>query len=221
MIITIDGPAGSGKSTIADKLAEKLNFVHFNAGSVFRGITAHLLETGFDVDSITSYSTMPKLEVYATMINDVQNVFVNGVNHTPILRDNTISTNVAKVSQNAEVQAIAQKCLKRFCNENNTVIEGRGLGSEVLPYAEYKFYLDCAVSERARRRFLEEQSKNTNITLEEIEEQIIERDRLDKERKVTPLVVPEGAIVIDTTNLTIEELTDLMLEKININNLNT
>ena len=221
MIITIDGPAGSGKSTIADKLAEKLNFVHFNAGSVFRGITAHLLDIGFDIESISVNSPIPELDVSAKMINDVQNVFVNGVNYTPVLRNNTISTNVALVSQNATVQAIAQNCLKSFCNENNTVVEGRGIGSEVLPYAEHKFYLDCAVSERARRRYLEEQAKNTNITLEEIEEQIIERDRLDKERKVTPLVVPEGAIVVDTTNITIEELTDLMLEKINLNNLNT
>lgn len=218
MIITIDGPAGSGKSTIADKLAEKLNFVHFNAGSVFRGITAYLLDTNFDVDSITTNSTLPKIEVYATMINDEQNVIVNGINYTPVLRDNLISTNVAKVSKNAFVQAIAQSCLKRFCNENNTVIEGRGLGSEVLPHAEYKFYLDCAVAERAKRRFLEEQAKNSGVTLEEIEEQIIERDKLDKEREVTPLVIPKGAIVIDTTNVTIEELTDIMLEKINITN---
>ena len=102
----------------------------------------------------------------------------------------------------------------KFCNENNIVIEGRDVGSFVFPDAEIKFYLDCSIKERAKRRFLEEKSKNTHITIEEIEKQIAERDYLDKTREIAPLVVPDNAIIVDSSDLSIDEVVETLLNHI-------
>lgn len=210
MIISIDGPAGSGKSTIAKLLAKRLSFIHFNSGSIFRAITAYLLENNKNVDLLQNINVKVKIE------DNNQYVFVNDIDYTPILRNNEISTNVAEISTIPEVQFSAQKIVKEFCYTHNVVIDGRGLGNEVLKDAEFKFYLDCSVHVRAQRRFLEEQLKGTKITLPEIENQLKIRDKLDKEREIAPLVVPENAIVIDSTNLSIEEIVNLMLSYIKI-----
>ena len=210
MIISIDGPAGSGKSTIAKLLAKRLSFIHFNSGSIFRAITAYLLENNKNVDLLKNINVKVKIE------DNNQYVFVNDIDYTPILRNNEISTNVAEISTIPEVQFSAQKIVKEFCSTHNVVIDGRGLGNEVLKDAEFKFYLDCSVHVRAQRRFLEEQLKGTKITLPEIENQLKIRDKLDNEREIAPLVVPENAIVIDSTNLSIEEIVNLMLSYIKI-----
>ena len=215
MTITIDGPAGSGKSTVADILAEKLNFIHFNSGALFRGLTAHLLSTDFDVLNITPTSKLPKMNLTVEMINNVQHVIVNNVDYTSVLRDNEVSTNVAFVALNENTRKIVDKCQKEFCANNNVVIEGRDIGSHVFPNAELKFYLDCNAKERAKRRFLEEKAKNPNITIDEIEAQIIERDKLDKEREIAPLVIPKNAIIVDSTGKTIAEVVDILLESYN------
>ena len=214
MIITIDGPAGSGKSTVADALAKKLNFIHFNSGALFRGITAHLLNISFDISSINENSSLPEITLLVKMIDNTQHVYVNNIDYTPVLRNNEISTNVAIVAANINTRQIVDNCQREFCSKNNIVIEGRDTGSFVFPNAEVKFYLDCSVKERAKRRFLEEQLKNPEITLKEIEDQIILRDNLDKERKIAPLVIAKNAIVVDSTQKTINEVVDTMLKYI-------
>lgn len=214
MIITIDGPAGSGKSTVADILADKLGFIHFNSGALFRGVTAYLHEQNFDIESIEVNSTIPDFNLQVKMIDDIQHVFVNDKDYTPVLRNNTISTLVAYVAINKIVRKRIDDCQRKFCKENNIVIEGRDVGSFVFPDAEIKFYLDCSIKERAKRRFLEEKQKNSQITLKEIEQQIAERDHLDKTREIAPLVVPTNAIIIDSSNLSIAEVVETMLNHV-------
>lgn len=217
MIITIDGPAGSGKSTVADILAEKLNYIHFNSGALFRGLTAHLLSTNYDFSSISETSSLPDMNLQVKMINEIQHVFVNDTDYTSVLRNNNVSTTVALVAINTNVRNIVDACQKEFCNKYNVVIEGRDIGSHVFPNADIKFYLDCDAKERAKRRFLEEKEKNPKITLEEIETQIIERDKLDKERKIAPLVVPKNAIIVDSTGRTIKEVVEILLKNVKLN----
>ena len=214
MIITIDGPAGSGKSTVADILADTLNFIHFNSGALFRGLTAYLLDINYNFASITEKSNLPKMHLTVKMVNHVQHVIVNNTDYTSVLRNNEVSTNVALVALNSNIRKIVDECQKEFCGKNDVVIEGRDIGSHVFPNAEIKFYLDCDAKERAKRRFLEEQAKNSKITLEEIEAQIIERDKLDKERKIAPLVIPQNAIIVDSTGKTIEEVVNILLKNI-------
>lgn len=210
MIITIDGPAGSGKSTVADILANNLGFIHFNSGALYRGITAFLYENNFDIEGMTTFSPIPKFEIEAKMIDNNQHVFVNNKDYTPLLRENYISTLVAYIGANKNCRTKIDECQKRFCSQNNVVMEGRDLGSFVFPDADFKFYLDCSIKERAKRRFLEEKAKNSTISLSEIEKQIEERDYLDKTRPIAPLVVPNNAIIIDSTNMTINQVVTAM-----------
>ena len=215
MIITIDGPAGSGKSTVADILANNLGFIHFNSGSLYRGITAYLYDIGFDIGNMSTNSEIPNINLKVKLCDDKQLVYVNGIDYTPQLRNNTISTLVAKIGVNKACRQIIDNCQRDFCSKNDVVMEGRDLGSFVFPDAEVKFYLDCSIKERARRRFLEEQAKNNNISLAEIEEQIEERDYLDKTREIAPLTVPKDAIIIDSTNLSIDDVVETLLNHIN------
>lgn len=216
MIITIDGPAGSGKSTVADILADKLGFIHFNSGALYRGITAHLVSLNCNIEDLTKDTPLPPLTLKVEMINDVQHVFVNEIDYTSVLRENTISTLVGFVAANKFCRTLADECQRNFCSNNNVVLEGRDVGSHVFPNADVKFYLDCSIKERAKRRFKEEQAKNLKITLEEIEKQIEDRDHLDKTREIAPLVVPKNAIIIDSTTLTIEQVVQSLLKNINL-----
>ena len=132
--------------------------------------------------------------------------------NTCLLRNNEISQLTPLVSLNKSLRNIIDKCQKDFCSSHNVVMEGRDLGSFVFPNAEIKFYLDCSIKERARRRFLEEQQKNNTVSLSEIEEQIAKRDHIDKTKPIAPLVVPNNAIIIDSSTLTIEEVLNVMFD---------
>lgn len=215
MIISIDGPAGSGKSTIADILAEKLGFIHLNSGSLYRAITAYAIKNNISIDETTA-DLLSKLKLEAKFENNIQHTFVENEDYTPYLRDNEVSKLSAMIGKLSPVRASVDACQRAFASEHNVVIEGRDIGSFVFPNAEFKFYLDCDVKERAKRRFKEEQLKGTNVTLKAIETQLIERDKQDKERKVAPLVVPKGAIIIDSSKLSIEQVANKMLSHIKL-----
>lgn len=208
MIISIDGPAGSGKSTVAEILAIKLGFVHFNSGSLYRAITAYALKNQIDIE--TSINALSKLNLEVCYKNNVQHVFVNKIDFTNDLRDNAVSALSPITSKFKEIRNLVDDCQRQFAYHNNVVIDGRDIGSYVFPNAEHKFYLDCSVDIRAERRFKEEQQKGSNITLEEIKQQIIDRDNFDKNKKIAPLVVPNGAHIIDSAQKTAEQVANEM-----------
>ncbi len=207
MIISIDGPAGSGKSTVARLLANKLNFIHFNSGSLYRGITAYILKNKIDTTKIET----TKLNLETKFENNIQQVLVNNQNMTNYLRNNEVSIATPQISINEKVRKLVDDCQREFCSKNNIVIDGRDIGSYAFPDAEHKFYLDCAVSERAKRRFNEEIKKNPDITLKEIEAQLVKRDEIDKAKKIAPLCIPKNAIIIDSTDLNIDQVVEKML----------
>ena len=208
MIITIDGPAGSGKSTVAEILAQKLGYIHFNSGSLHRAMTAYIIYNNIDLDDVKTGKIQLKLKMKYSA--GVQNVLVNNSDMTSHLRDNEVSILTPKVSVIPNVRNEVDNCQRAFASKHNIVAEGRDMGSFVFPNAEYKFYLDCNPTERARRRFNEEKLKNPNITLEEIRDQIIARDNADKAKTIAPLVVPRDACIIDSSNLTIDEVVSKM-----------
>lgn len=216
MIISIDGPAGSGKSTVAKILSKKLNLIHFNSGLLYRGITAYFLHIGENIQNISTDSPIPNFELKVEFINDIQHVYVNNIDFTSKLRDNEISILCPIVSTNKNVRKIIDNCQRNFAKNNNIIVDGRDIGSYVFPNSDFKFYLDCDVKVRAKRRFLEEKQKNSKITLEEIENQIKERDFIDKTKKIAPLIVPENAIIIDSSNLSIDEVVNKISSYITI-----
>lgn len=216
MIISIDGPAGSGKSTVAQLIAENLGFIHFNSGSLYRAITAYLLETNFNIEEITVNSQIPKLKLKTIMEQGVQHVYVNNVDFTDKLRLNEVSVLTPIVSTNKKIRKIIDDCQREFAKNHNIVVDGRDIGSFVFPDAEFKFYLDCDIHERAKRRFKEEKAKHTHITLKEIEEQIAKRDEIDKTKEIAPLVVPNNAIIIDSTDKSIDQVAKAIIDNIKI-----
>ncbi len=215
MIITIDGPAGSGKSSVAELLSKKLNYIHFNSGSLYRASTAFLIENDFDIRNMSTYSKIPHLCFTVNYENGIQKVYINGKDYTNQLRDNAISILAPKVSSNKNIRKVIDDFQKIFTRKHNCVIDGRDIGSFVFPDADIKFYLDCDIDERARRRLNEEKMKNPNITFADIKQQILQRDEFDKNKKIAPLIIPKDAIIINSTDLTIEQVVDKMLLYIN------
>lgn len=205
MIISIDGPAGSGKSTVADMLANKLGFIHFNSGKLYRGITAFLIDKKINLTNISTATINYPVKLETKFKNGVQYVFVNGTDYTPYLHDNITSVNTPNVSKNHYFRSVIDVCQRDFAKNNNLVVDGRDIGSFVFPNADVKFYLDCAIEERARRRFKE---LNGQVSPPQLIKEIEERDNIDKTKKVAPLVVPKNAFVIDSTNMTINEVVD-------------
>ena len=216
MIISIDGPAGSGKSTVAEVLSKKLGFIHFNSGSLFRAVAVYLKHLNYDFSKISPDYKMQNFNIKIDYKGDKMIVFVNKYNCTDHLRDNDISILSAQISVNKHTRSIIDHCMRNFALEHDLVVDGRDIGSHVFPDAEVKFYLDCSLEERAKRRFKEEQLKNNDIDFNQIINQIAERDEIDKHKKYAPLIIPKGAIIIDSTALTIDQVVNEMLKHIKI-----
>lgn len=216
MIITIDGPAGSGKSTVAETLAGLLGFYHFNSGSLYRGLTAYFIEQNiFEInDEFTK--KLKNLKIDVKFIDNVQHVYVNNIDFTEKLRNSLVGELSPKFSVNTKIRKLVDDCQKEFTLNNNVVIDGRDIGSFVLPNAEYKFYLDCDINERAKRRYDELIKRGEFVTLDDIKSKIKKRDEFDMNKEIAPLKIPKNAIIVDSTNKTVQQVVDEILKSIEI-----
>lgn len=214
--ITLDGPGGSGKSTLAKALSKILNIAYLDTGAMYRGVAYFMQSNNIDVSDVESVKdVLPNINMQ--IINgETQQVIVNGENITDKIRTQAISMGASTVSKIPEVRLKLVEMQREIASNTSCVIDGRDIGSYVLPNAEYKFYITADIDERARRRFLELELKGTkDITFESVKTEMIARDEQDTKRDFAPLVVPTGAYVIDTTNLTVEEVLEIILDKIN------
>ena len=216
MIISIDGPSGSGKSTVADLVSKKLGFIHFNSGSLFRGVTAFFMSKNADFSKIKTETILEDFVLDSDYVDGVQHVYVNGIDFTNKLRDNQVSILTPVISSCRFVRNKIDNFQRNYAKTHNIVMDGRDIGSHVFPNAEFKFYLDCSLEERANRRYKEELEKNSNVTYEEIKQQLFIRDETDKNKKIAPLIVPEGAIIIDSTHLNIEQVVNAIYNHIKL-----
>lgn len=213
--ITIDGPSGSGKSTIAKALAKELNITYLDTGAMYRGVGYFAISRNVDpADEEGVKSILDDIEMDIKYNNGEQKVIICGEDITPYIRENNISMAASTVSKIPAVRLKLVELQRIIAKKNDCVIDGRDIGSYVLPNAKYKFYMTADSKERAKRRHLELQQKGVDITFEEVLDDIKKRDLQDSTRAFAPLVVPKGAMVIDTTNLSIEEVKNRIKENI-------
>ncbi|MAV59656.1 MAG: cytidylate kinase [Candidatus Marinimicrobia bacterium] len=201
MIIAIDGPAASGKSVTAKDVAKKLKYIHINTGSMYRAVTLYFLEKKVNLDNGTIFKKeLKKLKINFNFKNEI---FINDIDVSNKLRQDSVNNNVSKVSAVKVVRDNLVALQRNIALDNNVVMEGRDIGTTVFPNADFKFYLTADIEVRAKRRLIENQKSENDI--QSMIDQIKKRDNLDKKRKHSPLVVADGAIIIDTTNMKIAD----------------
>ncbi|HCG71741.1 MAG TPA: (d)CMP kinase [Nitrospina sp.] len=217
MIIAIDGPAGSGKSTVAKFIAKRLNYRYIDTGSMYRAVAWSAEKKDIDLsdeNAVGQWVTQLKIEFVADPAG--QQVKVNGENATGLLKNEVVGRGAAKVAAQKRVREILVAKQQEIGESGNVVMDGRDIGTQVFPNAELKFFMDADAEERGKRRYLELKEKNLDVDLENIIAEIKQRDHEDRTRAISPLCPAEDAIKIDTTKFAIEEVIDKVMEQINL-----
>lgn len=208
MIIAMDGPAGTGKSTIASIIAKKLNITYLNSGSFYRALTLALLDAGInlaDENTVVEFCKKQNLDYNKSRL------VLNGTDVEDHLHDDRVSKNVAQISAIVPIRHLVNDRMQEITKSLDIVCEGRDMTTVVFPQAEYKFYLDASLDVQAQRRFDQGVS---NMTLEEIKEAIRKRDEIDRNKAEGALKRAPDAVYIDTSNLTIDMVCEIILNKI-------
>ena len=215
MIIAIDGPSGSGKSTTAKMLAKHLNITHLDTGAMYRVVTWGLMRKNIDIRNLERVKTfLKKAQISYKNSNEV---FLNGKMVSLDIRKKEITSNVSAVSSVKEVREFLVKIQRQIGKDMDCVIEGRDIGSVVFPKADFKFFLTADLDIRAKRRKNELKKIGEDVTIDEIRASIKKRDLIDSSRKLSPLKRPKDAIEIGSTNLTIDEQIDKIMNIIKKN----
>ena len=209
MIIAIDGPAGAGKSTISRKVAEKLEFTYLDTGAMYRAFTLLILKK--EIPLRNTKLIEKALEDFKIMFID-NKIFMNNLDVTKDIRSEEVTSNVSYISSLPFVRKKMVELQRKIGQNNNIVVEGRDIGTVVFPNADYKFYLDASIETRAKRRLKDENDSCKTSSLDEMIDKIIKRDKYDSTRKVAPLKKANDAIYIDSTEMTIEEVCDRILQ---------
>ena len=207
--IAIDGPAGSGKSTVARRIAEKLGLLYLDSGAMYRAVTLLALQEGLAADSPTLIDCVKACHIEFT--DNGRTILLDAEDVSVQIRTPAVNRLVADVAKIPEIRHEIVKHQQRIGAEGSIIAEGRDLTTIVFPNADFKFYLDASVKERAKRRLAELQTQNENATLAAVETEIRERDEKDTTREHSPLRAADDAIVVDTTDKTIEEVIDLIV----------
>lgn len=207
--IAIDGPASSGKSTIAKLLAEEYNLVYVDTGAMYRALTFQALKEGIEVDQEEQLiDLLNDLEITFKRVANGQLVFVNGEDVTNNIRQNDVTNNVSMVSSFEKVRKELVERQREIAKDTGVAMDGRDIGTVVLPKADVKIFLVASVEERAVRRHLENEEKGIESDLEKLKAEIVARDEFDSNRKVSPLKQAEDAVLLDTTSQSISEVVD-------------
>lgn len=216
MNIAIDGPAGAGKSTIAKFAAGKLGYIYVDTGAMYRAVALALLEAGTDVsDTDAVAEAITNLTVDICYEQNAQQVYLNGTNVTGSLRKEEVGNMASKSSAIPCVREKLLELQRKLARENDVVMDGRDIGTNILPNAEVKIYLTASSSVRAKRRYDELKEKGETPDIQKIEADIIARDKQDMERTIAPLKQAEDAVYIDSSELGITQVVDKIMEIVN------
>ena len=212
MIIAIDGPAASGKSTTAQGIAQRLGIMYLNTGAMYRAMTLGIVESGLDLEDIDAVQGF----IADTVIGFGENnqILLNGKNVSAKVHSSAISDKVSAVSAVPDIRKAMVQVQREIASKNDCVLEGRDIGSVVFPEAKFKFFLVADVAVRAARRMKDLQALGESCSLDQLIKVILKRDKIDSTRTNSPLVQADDAISIDTSHLTIDETIETIINKI-------
>ncbi|MDX9691226.1 MAG: (d)CMP kinase [Acholeplasmataceae bacterium] len=206
--LAIDGPAGSGKSTISSLIAKKMGWTHIDTGAMYRAVTLQAIEHGIDLNDESAYSFLETSHIHY----DCDRIFINNRDVTEDIRSESVTKNVSLVSSFPYVRKKLVDLQKKAAENGNIVMDGRDIGTVGLPHANLKIFLTANVEERAKRRLKENLKKGKQTEIEHVIRDIATRDEKDSTRKESPLRMADDAIILDTTNLTIDEVVSKIIE---------
>lgn len=207
--VAIDGPAGAGKSTIAKLVAKEKGYIYVDTGAMYRGLAIHFLNRGIDPEDRKSVAEACRdAEVTIGYEDGVQQIYLNGENVTSMLRAEETGNMASKTSAIPEVREKLLELQRSLAREKDVIMDGRDIGTNILPNADVKIYLTASVETRARRRYDELQEKGEDCSLEEISRDIRERDERDMTREIAPLKKADDAVLVDSSDMTIQQVVD-------------
>ena len=210
--IAIDGPAGAGKSSISKVVANELGYLYIDTGAMYRGVTWAVLDSHVNVNNQKDVeSLLPSLDLTLEPTANACKVFVKGQDVTDLIRQQQINENVSTIASYKGVREYLVERQQAMATVGGVILDGRDIGSVVLPKAELKIYLTASVDARAKRRWLEVQGTSNEQSLEDIKNNVESRDEMDKNRDESPLVCVEDAIVVDSSNMTFDETVEHIL----------
>ncbi|MCG9133112.1 (d)CMP kinase [Candidatus Poribacteria bacterium] len=212
MTIAIDGPAGSGKSTVARQVAEKLGLLYLDSGAMYRAVTVLAIQDGLTVESPELIERVKACHI--EFADNGRTILLNTEDVSVEIRTPPVNRLVADIAKIPEIRHEIVKHQQRIGAEGSIIAEGRDLTTIVFPHADFKFYLDASVTERAKRRLADLKKQNVDITLAAVEAEISARDEKDRTRAHSPLRAAEDAIIVDTTDKTIDEVVDFIITQI-------
>jgi cytidylate kinase len=214
IVIAIDGPAASGKSTTARLVAKRLGYLHVDTGAMYRAMALKVLQQGLDpTDAKSVEGLVDSTQVTQKQVGGQPRTFLDGVDVTEKIRSREVAAASSLISTNRKVRQVMVKEQRRLGQDGGIVLEGRDIGTVVFPNAPLKIFLTAGLDERARRRQHELHEQGLEVNLESVRDEIADRDTNDATRDASPLVQAQGAIEIDTSGLTIEEQVGLVVEK--------
>ncbi|MCL1934985.1 MAG: (d)CMP kinase [Defluviitaleaceae bacterium] len=217
--IAIDGPTGSGKSTVAKMLAKKLGFIYLDTGAMYRAVSLYFIRKNIDFQNENKIKEeLQHIEISIQHKDNVQYIFLNNEDVTEKIRENEVSKITSKISVYKSIREKLVFLQKNLAKNKNIVMDGRDIGTVVLPNASLKIFLIADIDIRIKRRETELLEKGQKIDFQDLKKEIIERDERDSKRNITPLMKAKDAILIDSTNLTTIEVVEKIEKLINIKN---
>lgn len=213
LIIAIDGPAGAGKSTVAQIVARQLKYTYIDTGAMYRAVTWQVMQSDVDAsDAEAVQKIVSAMQIGLQYVNGKMRVTANGVDITEEIRLPEVSRVVSEVAKLAVVRTAMLTLQQQMALQGGVVMDGRDIGTHVLPNADLKIFLTASIEERAKRRWLELAAKGVSVELKDLQEEIYSRDKADSERTVAPLVQAKDAILLDTTELSIDGAVNAILK---------
>ncbi len=211
--IAIDGPAGAGKSTIAKMVAKELGFIYVDTGAMYRAMALYMIKNGVDPQNSEKISeTCKDADITIKHENGIQVVYLNGENVNGLIRTEEVGNMASASSVNGDVRKKLVELQQKLAKTTDVVMDGRDIGTVVLPDANLKIYLTASSQVRAQRRYKELTEKNVECNLDDIEKDIIERDYRDMHREISPLKQADDAILVDSSDITIDEVVETILK---------